>query len=174
MTQIEKIYIDFFILTAIDIVFYSSLILYFLMLNAMKNIVIPINIRVSFQMVCMVAPLSIMALVMIMNHLAGIMLLMIWSGNGILDMGKMKPDRMMTGSINPAKENIMAVCWDWAMVEIRIPSDNAVMMNKMLSSAKRNRLPSMGILNTKTPKSKMIVALIMDRNIYGKTLPITT
>lgn len=174
MTQIEQIYTDFFILIAIEIVIYSSLILYFLMLIAIKSTVIPINIKVSFQMVCMVAPLSMMALMIMMNHLAGMMLLMICKGNGILEMGNIKPDRIITGSINPAKENIMAVCCDWAMVEIKIPSDSAVMMNNILSKANRKRLPSIGISKTKTPKSKMIVALIMDKKIYGNTFPMTT
>jgi len=55
MTQIELIYTDFFIFIAIEIAieifFYSSLILYFLTLNAIKNTVIPTRINVSFQMV---------------------------------------------------------------------------------------------------------------------------
>lgn len=178
MTQIELIYNDFFIFIAIEIAieiyFYSSLILYFLTLNAIKNIVIPTRIKVSFQMVSMVAPLSIMALIMMMNHLAGMMLLMICSGNGILEMGNINPDNIITGSINPAKENIMAVCCDWAMVEIKIPSDSAVMMNKILSNANKSKLPSIGILKTKTPRSKMIVALIIDRKMYGNTFPMTT
>ena len=38
----------------------------------------------------------------------------------------------------------------------------------------KNRFPSIGITNTKKPKSRMIVALMMDRKIYGNTLPIMT
>ena len=155
-------------------VFYSNLILYFLMLIARKNTVIPIRIKVSFQITPKVAPLSNMALMMMINHLAGIMLLMICNGNGILEMGKIKPERMMTGSINPIKESIMAVCCELETVEINIPNESAVMMNKTLSKASKNKLPSIGILNTKKPKSRIIVALIMDKKIYGNTLPIIT
>ncbi len=76
----------------------------------MKNAVIPIRIKVSFQMIFIEAPLSIMALMMIINHLAGIILLMICKGRGILEIGKINPDRIMIGNINPIKESIMAVC----------------------------------------------------------------
>ena len=140
----------------------------------MKNTVIPIKINVSFQITAIVAPLSMMALMMMINHLAGIILLMICIGMGILEIGKINPERIMTGSINPISEIIMAVCCELEMVEINIPNESAEMMNRMLSKANKNKLPSMGILNTKKPKSTIIVALIIERKIYGKTLPIIT
>jgi hypothetical protein len=46
------------------------------------------------------APFSIIALMM-MNHFAGIILLITCNGSGMLESGNMKPDRMITGSINP-------------------------------------------------------------------------
>ena len=60
------------------------------------------------------------------------------------------------------------------MVEINIPNESAEMIKSILSKANRNKLPSIGILNTKKPKKTMIDALIIDRKMYGKTLPITT
>ena len=111
------------------------------MLNPMKKIVIPIKIRVSFQMTWIDAPLSIIAFMMMINHLAGIILLIICNGKGILEIGKINPERMITGNINPIKDNIIAVCCELETVEMSIPNDSAVIMNKILSSANRNRLP---------------------------------
>ena len=81
-----------------------------MLLNTIKKTVIPTRMRVSFQIISKVAPLSIMALMIIINHLAGMMLLKICNGTGILEMGNTNPDRMITGSIKPEKDIIMAVC----------------------------------------------------------------
>lgn len=102
---------------------------------------------------------------MMMNHLAGMMLLMICKGNGILEIGKMNPESKITGNISPNSEIIIAVCCESDNVEINIPSAKAQMMNKTLSKASKNRLPSMGILNTKKPKSKITAALITDKKM---------
>ena len=102
------------------------------------------------------------------------MLLMICKGSGILEMGKINPERMITGNINPIKDSIIAVCCELETVEIKMPNESAVVMNKILSNANKNRLPSMGILNTKKPNSSIIVALMMERKIYGNTFPIIT
>ena len=80
------------------------------MLNAIKKTVIPIKISVSFQITLIEAPFSKIAFMMMINHFAGMILLMICIGNGILEMGKINPDKMITGSINPISEIIMAVC----------------------------------------------------------------
>ena len=135
------------------------------MLNAMKNTVIPIRISVSFQIISMPAPLSIIAFMMMIYHFAGIILLMICNGSGILESGKINPERMITGSINPIKDSIIAVCCEFERVEINIPKDSAVIMNKTLSEINRSRLPSIGIPNTKKPKVKITAALIIERNI---------
>ena len=92
-------------------------------------------------MVAIVAPLSKTAFIMIINHLAGIMLLMICNGNGILDIGKIKPDNMITGSINPISEIIMAVCCEFDTVEIKIPNESAVTMNRIVSKANNIKFP---------------------------------
>lgn len=131
----------------------------------MKIAVMSTKIRVSFQIILIETPLSIIAFTMIINHLAGMILLTICIGNGILEIGKMNPESMITGSINPNNESIMAVCCELETVEIRIPSESAVMMNKMLSKASRNRFPCIGIPNTKTPNDMITMALIIDKNI---------
>lgn len=128
---------------------HSNLILYFLMLTIMNKKVIAIKIRVSFQITANVAPFSIIALMMIMNHFAGIILLITCNGNGILEMGKMNPDNKITGNISPKREIIIAVCCESEMVEIKIPSAKAQIMNKTVSKASKTRLPSMGISNIK-------------------------
>ena len=139
--------------------------MYFFILITVKSTVIPKIIRVSFQIRAIPDPLSIIALMMMMNHLAGMMLLMICNGNGILEIGKMNPESKITGNISPNSEIIIAVCCESDNVEINIPSAKAQMMNKTLSNASKNRLPSMGILNTKKPKSKITAALITDKKM---------
>lgn len=111
------------------------------MLTAIKNTVIPISINVSFQIISIEAPFNMMALIMIINHFAGIILLISCNGSGMLDSGKMNPERIITGSINPIREAIIAVCCELESVEISIPSESAVMMNRMLSRASKNILP---------------------------------
>ena len=135
------------------------------MLITVNSIVIPKIIRVSFQIRAIPDPLSIMALMMMMNHLAGMMLLIICNGNGILEIGKMKPDSKITGNISPNSEIIIAVCCESDKVEIKIPSANEQTMNRTVSNASKNRLPSMGILNTKKLKSNITAALITDKKM---------
>ena len=135
------------------------------MLNPINSKVIKTKIRVSFQIITMLAPFNMMALMMMMNHLAGMMLLMTCNGNGMLEIGKIKPDNKITGNINPNSEIIIAVCWESAKVEINIPNAKAQTMNKTLSNASKNKLPSMGIPKIKKPKSKITAALIMDKNM---------
>ena len=86
----------------------------------MKNIVIPIKISVSFQIIEKLAPFSMMALMMMMNHFAGIILLMTCNGNGMLEIGKINPDNKITGNMSPKSEIIMAVCCESDNVEIKI------------------------------------------------------
>lgn len=101
----------------------------------------PNKINVSFHINCMPTPFSMMPLIMMMNHFAGMILLIACNGSGILEIGKIKPDSSITGSINPINEIIMAVCCVAEMVEIKIPKANAEMINKILSNANKNRLP---------------------------------
>jgi hypothetical protein len=44
---------------------------------------------------------SIIALMMMMNHFAGIILLITCNGSGMLESGNMKPDRMITAALTP-------------------------------------------------------------------------
>ncbi len=106
-----------------------------------------------------------MAFTIIMNHLAGIILLMICIGKGILFIGKIKPESIITGSISPIKDSIIAVCCESEIVEIKIPKERADIMNKILSKDKSSKLPFIGILKTKKPNNSMIIALMIDRKI---------
>ena len=134
----------------------------------------PTNTSVSFQMYCMPTPFSIIAFTIMMNHFAGIMLLITCIGIGILLIGKMKPERIITGNINPISESIIAVCCEFDIVEIKIPNESADSIKRMLSHINKKRLPLIGILNTKKPNTKITIALIIDRKIYGNTFPIIT
>ena len=86
----------------------------------------------------------------------------------------MKPDNKMVGSINPINEIIIAVCCVAETVEIKIPNDKEVMINKTLSKANKNKLPCTGILKIKMLNITITTALMMDRNIYGITFPMIT
>ena len=107
------------------------------------------KMKVSFQITEKLAPFSMMALMMIMNHLAGIILLITCKGKGMLEIGKMNPDNNITGNMSPNNEIIIAVCCESDKVEIKIPNAKAHIINKTLSRANKNRLPSMGISKTK-------------------------
>lgn len=124
-----------------------------------------ISIAVSFHNWAIPTPLSIIPFRISINHLAGIMLLMYCKGSGILDNGNINPDNKITGSINPISDIISADCCVADIVEIKTPNASEVIINKMLSAARRNKLPLTGTLNTKMPKIMMIIALRIDRNI---------
>jgi hypothetical protein len=81
----------------------------------------------------------------------------------MLESGNMKPDRMITGSINPIREIIIAVCCELEIVEINIPNERAVIMKSMLSKA--SKIYSLdGHSENKTPRTTITVAL-MERKI---------
>jgi hypothetical protein len=83
----------------------------------------------------------------------------------MLEMGKIKPDNKITGSINPIKEIIIAVCWVAEMVEIKIPNVKEVIINNTLSRPNKKRLPCTGILKIKMLSRIITTALIIDRKI---------
>ena len=77
----------------------------------------------------------------------------------------MKPERIITGNINPISESIIAVCCEFDIVEIKIPNESADSIKRMLSHINKKRLPLIGILNTKKPNIKITIALMIDRKI---------
>ena len=123
------------------------------------------NIKVSFQIKMTPTPFSIIPFKIMINHFAGIMLLITCKGKGILEIGKMNPDNKIVGNINPIKEIIIAVCWVADIVEIKIPKDSDVMMNKTLSTPNKNKLPCTGISKIKILSKTITIALIIDKKI---------
>lgn len=115
------------------------------MLNPINNKVIPTKISVSLKTYSNPTPFSIIDFTIMINHFAGMMLLMTCIGNGIDAIGKINPERIITGSINPINEIIMAVCWVLETVEINMPNESAVIMNKILSKANKKIFPLIGI-----------------------------
>jgi hypothetical protein len=107
----------------------------------MKNRVIPIKINVSFHIKLIPTPFSKIPLMIIMNHLAGMILLMTCKMTGILEIGKMNPESKMVGSIKPINDAIIAVCCEAEMVEIKIPNVSDVIINNTLSNPSNKRLP---------------------------------
>ena len=92
-------------------------------------------------------------------------LLITWSGSGILDSGNINPDSKITGSINPISEIIKALCCVSAIVEIKTPKVSEVMMNKILSNPNKNKLPTTGTLKTKMLRTMITMALMIDKNM---------
>ena len=133
------------------------------MLNPIKTSVIPIKIKVSLKIYSNPTPFSIIDFTIMINHLAGMMLLITCIGNGMDAIGKINPERMITGSINPINEIIMAVCCVLETVEIKMPNESAVIMNKILSKANKKILPLIGIPKMKYPMKTITIALIIDR-----------
>ena len=90
----------------------------------------------------------------------------------MLDIGKINPDNIMTGSIKPNNESINAVCWVLATVEINTPKLKAVIINKRLSASKSATLPLTGTSKIRYAISKIKAALKMDKMIKGTNFPI--
>ena len=112
-----------------------------------------------------------MSLMIIKNHFAGITLLMICKGRGILEIGKIKPDNKIVGSIKPNKDSINAVCCVSETVEINTPKLSAVMMNSRLSSNRSMILPLTGTWKMMYAINRINAALNMDKIINGTNLP---
>lgn len=127
--------------------------------------VIPNKIKVSFQTKAKPTPFNIIPFMMMINHFAGITLLITCSGNGILVIGNINPDNKITGSINPIKEIIIAVCCVSEMVEINIPKASDEIINKILSKPNKKKLPCTGILKTKMLNKIITTALITDKRM---------
>ncbi len=79
-------------------------------------------------------------------------------GNGILEIGNIKPDNKMVGSIKANSDTIIATCWVSALVEIKIPRLKAEIINNKLSNNNRAKLPFIGISKIKTPINKIKIA----------------
>ena len=102
------------------------------------------------------------------------MVLIICNGSGILLIGNINPDKSIVGNINPIKEIIIAFCCVSEIVDINIPNASEVIINKILSAPSKNKLPWMGILNMNMLIRIITAALIIDKKMYGITLPIIT
>ena len=98
-----------------------------------------------------------------MNHLAGMILLMICKMVGILEIGKINPESIIVGSIKPINETIIAVCCEAVELEMSNPSDKEVIINKALSANNRKMLPFIGISSKKTLNTSIIIRLINER-----------
>ena len=72
--------------------------------------VIPIKIKVSFQIYAIPNPFSMILLMMIMNHLLGMILLRICNGSGMFSIGKIKPESKIVGSMSTNMDKSIAVC----------------------------------------------------------------
>ena len=132
----------------------------------------PPSIRVSFQMYAKPTPLSMMPLIMTRNHRAGTIKLIHCRGAGMLEMGNMKPERIIVGSSKPARDAMVAVCCDALFVEIKIPSESAQTINSTLSSKRSVMLPRMGTSKISHASINTVITLTNERNRYGKTFPI--
>ena len=90
----------------------------------MKKAVIISKIKVSFQIIIKPDPFSIILLTITMNHLAGMIAEKPCNIFGILSIGKIKPESSIVGSIKPSKEMNIAICCDFATVEMNTPIES--------------------------------------------------
>ena len=104
-------------------------------------------------------PLIITSLMARMNHLAGKMFANHWKNNGMLFSGKRKPDSSTVGRNSPIIVIIMASNCEVLTEEISIPNDAAVIMKMTQRNNRKGILPLIGILNTKTLITNMIMVL---------------
>jgi hypothetical protein len=93
------------------------------MLSNNKNMIMPQRTRSSFQKYAIPNPFNMIALSMMINHLAGTIFVRSLRNKGILSIGKINPESRMVGRYIPSMEIIIAVIWLLATVEINIPSD---------------------------------------------------
>ena len=86
-------------------------------------------INVSFQIRSNPVPFSMMDLMMIIYHLAGMIFEIHCRITGIFSIGKINPDNRMVGRINAIRDIIRATCWEEVTEDIKMPRDSTVMMN---------------------------------------------
>ena len=104
-------------------------------------------------------PLIITSLMARMNHLAGKMSANHWNINGILFSGKRKPDNSTVGRNSPIIVIIMASSCEVLTDEISIPKEAEVIMKMIQRNSRNGMLPLIGILNTKTLITNIIIVL---------------
>ena len=104
-------------------------------------------------------PLIITSLIARMNHLAGKMFANNWKNNGILFSGKRNPDSSTVGRKSPIIVIIMASNCEVLTEEINIPKEAAVIMKITQRNNRKGTLPLIGILNTSTLITKMMIVL---------------
>ena len=112
-----------------------------------------------FQISIKPEPLIITSLMAKMNHLAGKMSANHWKINGILFSGKRNPDSSTVGRNKPIIVIIMASSCEVLTDEINIPNDAEVIIKIIHRNKRKGMLPLIGILNTKTLITKMIIVL---------------
>ena len=103
---------------------------------------------VSFQIIPNPEPLSIIPLMIIMNHFAGIICEINCNITGMFSIGNTKPDNRIVGNNNPINDNINATCCVCDMIDIKMPRERVVILNNNISNNNKIRLPLTG-----TPKT---------------------
>ena len=125
----------------------------------MKTTAIKKRISRYCQMSIKPEPLIITSLMARMNHFAGKMFANHWKNNGILFNGKRKPDNSTVGRNSPIIVIIMASNCEVLTDEINIPNDADVIMKMIQRNSRNGMLPLIGILNTNTLITNMIIVL---------------
>ena len=73
---------------------------------------------------------------------------MICNGTGIFSIGNKKPLNNSVGKNKLIMEVNMAVCCVFALLEINMPKESEVMVNKILSAINNHKLPTIGTSST--------------------------
>ena len=70
---------------------------------------------------------------------------------GMLEMGKIKPERMNDGSMVKRMQSMKASCCDFVTVEIKSPIPSPLSRNTAETIKRKRRLPLRGTLKTEVP-----------------------
>ena len=98
-----------------------------------------------------------------MNHLAGVMLEINCSINGMFSMGNIIPDKIRVGIMKTKPEISKAASCVLTIVETKSPKEMDTVVYKRLRKTIQNKDPFIGTPITKCPITKTVIKLMQER-----------
>src|SRR5665213_2448129 len=95
---------------------------------------------------------------------------MICKCKGMFSTGNKNPLNKSEGRNKLIMDVNWAVCWVLAELEINIPSEREVIVNRMLSPTNKNKLPRTGTSRTYTLSKSMVAMFSIETSRYGMVL----
>jgi len=100
-------------------------------------------------------PLRKIPLIIVKKYFAGTAPVIIRINFGMLEIGKMKPDRRKAGSMVKMMDSIKANCWERVTVDIKSPVPNPQIRKIPVTRKRSGRFPFKGTLKIRTPGRTM-------------------